>query len=234
MRTLASLEHYVVLSSADEVRVHQFIPGRWTAEVAGGEATLSVETDYPWQGQVRVSVAAAPGGGWGLGVRVPEWARTAEATVNGERVEASAREGWLSVSREWAVGDELVLELPLDVRFTRADPRVDVNRGAVAIERGPLVYCLEAVDNPGQRLDDVILDPSSDASLGKELSLLGGIATVAARGHRRDRAHTGWWPYRADARAADGAGGAIELTAVPYFVWGNREAGSMRVWVPAE
>jgi DUF1680 family protein len=234
MRTLASLEHYVVLSSADEVRVHQFIPGRWTADVAGGEATLSVQTGYPWQGQVRVRVDGTPGGTWGLGLRVPHWATTADATVNGESVQASPEEGWLTVSREWAVGDELVLELPLDVRFTRADPRVDADRGAVAVERGPLVYCLEAVDNPGQRLDDVVLDPTTAATLGEEPALLGGVPTVVARGRRRSRSTTGWWPYRADGETADGVEADLELTAVPYFVWGNRDEGAMRVWVPAE
>jgi uncharacterized protein len=232
MRTLASLEHYAVLSSADEVRVHQFIPGRWTAEVAGGEAGLTVQTDYPWRGQVRVSVDRAPGGTWALGLRVPHWAATAEATLNGQPVEARAQEGWLSLSHEWVVGDVLVLELPLDVRFTRADPRVDVDRGAVAVERGPLVYCLEAVDNPGQRLDDVVVDAAAAPVLGEEPSLLGGIPTVVARGRRREHPDTGWWPYRAEAgRAADDA---VELTAVPYFVWGNRDEGSMRVWVPTE
>jgi DUF1680 family protein len=233
MRTLASLEHYVVLTSADEVRVHQFIPGRWTAAVAGGEATLSVQTGYPWSGQVRVTVEAVPGGAWGLGLRIPEWATTAKAELNGEAVDAAAPEGWLSLSREWAVGDVLVLELPLDVRFTRADPRVDVDRAAVAVEWGPLVYCLEAVDNPGQRLDDVVLDPTAPATLGEEPALLGGVTTVVARGRRRERSDGGWWPYRADA-AADGSGVPIELTAVPYFVWGNRAEGSMRVWVPTE
>jgi DUF1680 family protein len=235
MRTLASLEHYVVLSSADEVRVHQFIPGRWTAAVAGGEATVSVETGYPWQGQVRVRVESAPGGTWRLGVRVPQWATGAEATVNGESVPSAPEEGWLSVARAWAAGDELVLELPLDVRFTRADPRVDADRGAVAVERGPLVYCLEAVDNPGQRLDDVVLDPTVAPTLGEEPSLLDGVPTVVARGRRRTRPATGWWPYRAEGGPAGGAAADdLELTAVPYFVWGNRTEGAMRVWVPAE
>ena len=233
MRTLASLEHYVVLGGADGVRVHQFVPGTWTAPVADGEATVSVQTEYPWQGQVRVRVDATPGGSFGLTVRVPHWAATLGATVAGEPVEATPQEGWLTVTRAWAPGEELVLDLPLDVRCTRADPRVDADRGAVAIERGPLVYCLEAVDNPGQRLDDVVVDASTAAALGQEPSLLGGVPTVVARGRHRDRPDQGWWPYRADGQPA-ALDGAVELTAVPYFVWGNREPGAMRVWVPAE
>ena len=158
MRTLASLEHYVVLSSADEIRVHQYIPGTYTAAVGGGAATLSVTTEYPWEGQVRIVIDSAPGEEWGLGVRVPHWAESASVQVNGEPATAEPEDGWLTVTRTWAAGDEFVLDLPLDVRFTYADPRVDAARGSVALERGPLVYCLEAVDNPGQRLDDIIID----------------------------------------------------------------------------
>ena len=74
MRTLASLEHYVVVSSADQIRVHQYIPGTYTAAVRGGDATLDVATEYPWEGQVRIRIDSAPSEDWGLGVCVPHWA----------------------------------------------------------------------------------------------------------------------------------------------------------------
>jgi len=148
MRTLASLEHYVVISSPNEVRVHQFIAGTYAAPVADGEAKLRVATDYPWDGAVQIVVESGPDQPWALGVRVPHWADGVTATVNGHRVAQTPAAGWLSITRTWAAGDELLLELPLAVRFTRADPRVDADRGAVALERGPLVYCLEASPAP--------------------------------------------------------------------------------------
>jgi DUF1680 family protein len=236
MRTLASLEHYVVLSSPDEVRVHQYITGTYAAAVAAGLARLGVETEYPWEGRVRVVVDSTPGGVWGLGLRIPHWADGSTLTVNGEQVTARPRDGWLTLTRQWSAGDELVLDLPLDVRFTWADSRVDATRGAVALERGPLVYCLEAVDNPGQRLDDIMIDTSSAPVVTHEGSLLGGVTTIRAEGVRRRRADTSWWPYSSCA-ADNGSGSQRQLTAllaVPYFVWGNREEGAMRVWIPAE
>jgi DUF1680 family protein len=236
MRTLASLEHYVVLSSDDEVRVHQYIPGIYAAAVGGGEATLRVETEYPWDGRVRIVTESTPGGSWGLVVRVPHWADGATLQVNGEAVSGTAVDGWLTVTREWSTDDELVLELPLDVRFTRADSRVDADRGAVALERGPLVYCLEAVDHPGERLDDIILDTASTPVAERDGELLGGVTTIRAQGARRVRQDGSWWPYPSVSAGDDApaAGEALTLAAVPYFVWGNRDEGAMRVWIPAE
>jgi DUF1680 family protein len=235
MRTLASLEHYVVLSNAEEIRVHQYIPGSYTAAVGDGAATLRVTTDYPWDGQVRIRVDAAPGQEWGLGVRVPHWAESASAQVNGEPATGEPSDGWLTVNRTWAAGDELVLELPLEVRFTYADPRVDADRGAVALERGPLVYCLEAVDNPNLRFDDLILDTASQPVAERRASLLGGVTVIAVQGRQRSRSNRSWWPYGSaapvSAPSADFA--TVALTAVPYFVWGNRAEGAMRVWTPA-
>ena len=233
MRTLASLEHYVVLGGADGLRVHQFVTGTWTATVGAGEATVSVRTGYPWDGEVRVRVEDSPGA-WGLSVRVPHWAPGATVTVNGDAVDAGAAEGWLTVTRTWQEGDELVLELPMEPRFTRADPRVDADRASVALERGPLVYCFEAVDNPGHRLDDVVLDAAAAVQVAStDDALPGDVVTLAAHGRVRPRPAEGWWPYADASTTEPGADETVTLTAVPYYVWGNRSEGAMRIWTPA-
>ena len=235
MRTLASLEHYVVLSSADEIRIHQYMPGRYAAAVGGGEASLRVDTDYPWEGQIRIVIEFAPGGVWGLGVRVPHWADGASVQINGQPATAEPQAGWLTITREWSAGEELVLDLPLTVRFTRADPRVDADRGAVALERGPLVYCLEAVDNLNQRLDDIIIDTESAPVAEHQANLLGGVTIIRAQGVQRPRANQSWWPYASEVQGSTAVPDPshIALSAVPYFVWGNRDEGAMRVWIPA-
>ena len=235
MRTLASLEHYVVLSCADEIRIHQYMPGRYAAAVGGGEASLRVDTDYPWEGQIRIVIEFAPGGVWGLGVRVPHWADGASVQINGQPAMAEPQAGWLTITREWSAGEELVLDLPLTVRFTRADPRVDADRGAVALERGPLVYCLEAVDNLNQRLDDIIVDTDSAPVAEHQANLLGGVTIIRAQGVQRPRANQSWWPYASEVQGSTAVPDPshIALSAVPYFVWGNRDEGAMRVWIPA-
>ena len=231
MRTLASLEHYAVIGNAEEVRVHQYMTGRFSAAPLGGEATLDIDTNYPWDGKVRVVVARAPGGVWALTVRVPPWALDATVDINGERHDAGAVHGWLQIRREWRQGDELVLELPLMPRFTRADPRVDADRGLVAVERGPLVYCVESVDQPGQRLDDIVIDPGSHPVVGDPVPALGGITTLGLAAERRRHDSTSWWPYSSDGSAPESATGRVSVTAIPYYAWGNREPGAVRVWL---
>ena len=124
-------------------------------------------------------------------------------------------------------------------RLTTADPRVDAARGCVAIERGPLVYCVEAADHPGQRLDDLVLDvggfrSTTDSTAG---GLPEAIVAVRAPATARARPTPSWWPYAtvgsSSGKAVTGAAEELELTAIPYFAWGNRGRGAMRIWLPA-
>ena len=233
MRTLASLEHYAVLGSDTRAVLHQYMSGRYAAGVAGGEVGMEVTTDYPWDGTVTVRVAEAPAGQWELALRVPHWAQQPTLTVNGTAVNTAPTDGWWVVGREWNNGDEVVLVLPLEPRFTVADPRLDVARGAVAVEYGPLVYCLEAVDNPGHRLDDLTVDTAVAPNVARVDVTLGGAATVRIASRVRPRTSASWWPYSlANAPARDELGKAVALIAVPYYTWGNREPGAMRIWVP--
>jgi DUF1680 family protein len=232
MRLLASLEHYVLLANDRTLALHQFMTGTFTAEVAGGAARLAVTTDYPWDGQVRVRVEDGPDAPWTLALRVPGWAEGASLTVNGKTVDGSAADGWWRVERPWAAGDEVLLHLPLEPRLTAADPRLDVARGCVAIERGPLVYCLEGVDHDGHRLDDLVLAADEPLSSAAEDDQLGPVVVVRGTGAVRDRPAAAWWPYGSPAEMAASPQKRTPLTAVPYFAWGNRADGAMRVWVP--
>jgi uncharacterized protein len=233
MRTLASLEHYVLLGSDARAVLHQYMTGRYAAAVAGGEVRMEVTTDYPWDGTVNVRVAEAPAGFWELALRVPHWAEKPTLTVNGATVDSAPAEGWWMVGRQWNDGDEVVLVLPFEPRFTEADPRLDAARGAVAIEYGPLVYCLEAVDNPGHRLDDLTIDRAVAPQVLDVYAPLGGVVTIRSRGRVRPRPRASWWPYRlAGVPASDDSGQTVPLTAVPYYSWGNRDPGAMRIWLP--
>jgi uncharacterized protein len=233
MRTLASLEHYVLLGSEARAALHQYMTGRYAAAVNGGEVRMEVTTDYPWDGTVTIRLAEAPAGPWELALRVPHWAEQPRLTINGTAVDSAPADGWWVVGRQWHADDEVVLLLPLEPRFTVADPRLDAARGAVAVEYGPLVYCLEAVDNPGHRLDDLTVDTAVAPKVASVDGTLGAAATIRTAGRVRPRTGASWWPYSlAGAPARDELGESVALTAVPYYAWGNRGPGAMRIWVP--
>ncbi|MFJ2889182.1 glycoside hydrolase family 127 protein [Streptomyces sp. NPDC087305] len=232
MRLLASLEHYLASGDEQGLQIHQFTTGRHSH----GGMSVRAETDYPWHGTIALTVEDTPDRPWTLSLRIPQWCREFRVQVGElsyDETDAPVDDGWLRLERAWAPGDSVVLELALEPRLTAADPRVDAVRGCAAIERGPLVYCLEQVDVPGGGLDDIVLDPTRPLAVKHRPDLLGGVTTVVAAGYRRNLAEDGsWWPYRAAGPEAAPAGDLVELTAIPYHAWANRQDGSMRVWLP--
>ncbi|MPY62380.1 glycoside hydrolase family 127 protein [Streptomyces spongiae] len=232
MRLLGSLEHYLATSGEGGLQIHQYATGRY----ADGPFAVRAETDYPWHGTIALTVEETPSDRpWTLSLRIPQWCREFRVRC-GERTydqtDAPVTGGWLRLERTWAPGDEVVLELGLEPRLTAADPRVDAVRGCVAIERGPLVHCLEQVDHPGGGLDDIVLDTTRPLAVKHRPDLLGGVTTVVAAGRRRHIPDAGWWPYTSGDTPAHQDGEPVELTAIPYYAWANREDGGMRVWLP--
>ncbi|MDH6622633.1 DUF1680 family protein [Streptomyces sp. LBL] len=240
MRLLAGLEHYLSSTDTQGLQVHQYVTGRYSGDLdSGTPVAVSARTDYPWQGAITLTVEESPADRpWTLSLRIPQWCRTYRVrcdTRTYDESDAPVTDGWLRLERPWATGDQVLLELDIEPRLTAADPRVDAVRGCVAIERGPLVYCLEQVDHPGGGLDDIVIDTAHPLGVKHRPDLLGGVTTVVAAGHRRQIPADGWWPYRSTDNAPDTAppsGEPVELTAVPYYVWANRQDGSMRVWLP--
>lgn len=232
MRTLASLPAYTATTHDRGVQLHQYATGTVTAPVPGGTAVLDIDTEYPWDGHIRIQVTRTPATDWELSVRIPAWADGARLTVDGDDIPVAA--GSLApVTRVWTAGTMIELMLPMDVRVTHADDRIDAVRGCVAIERGPLVYAVESYDQPpGLVVDDLSLIP--DASrIGTEFrpDLLGGVVVVTVPA--RAAAHSAQpWPYHPAENAVLTPGTEFTATFVPYHLWAHRGVGAMRVWVP--
>ncbi len=191
---------------------------------------LSVETDYPWSGKISMEVVSSPESPWTLSLRIPAWARA--ATIDGEPVAAGE---YAELTRNWSEGDRVSLEIDVAPRLTAPNPRIDAVRGCVAVERGPIVYCLEEHDLPdGVDLADVMITPAVEPVDSGPLADLGDFPTVALTGSIRNT--DGWQDaeYRdAHELSADGSASETRLLAVPYFAWANRNDGGMRVWIPA-
>ncbi len=242
MRLLASLEHYLTSTDGRGIQLHQYAQGIYRGDAFSAPVVVTVHTDYPWHGRIAVTIGATPvAEPWTLSLRIPQWCT--EFTLQGpgqddDETTAPPHDGWLHVTRAWTPGDQVVLELGLEPRLTRPDPRTDASRGCVAIERGPLVYCLELADHPGG-LDDIAIDTARPLVPKHRPDLLGGATTVLASGCRRAIPADGWWPYSSQSvnnvcrHDADRAvSSPVELTAIPYYAWANRGGGAMRVWIP--
>jgi len=221
-RTFAALAGYVATATDDGVQLHQLVPATIETHVAGGVVRLEVATRYPDDGAVVVRVLEAPDADWSLSVRVPAWAR-AGATLDGRPVDGAA-----AVARGRRAGDEVRLELPVGVRTTYPDARIDAVRGCVAFERGPLVLCLESADLPvGLEVDDVELaHPVARDEGGRPVVGLRRVVHDASA-----------WPYAGPAAVPGvvGAGdpaGSLVAALVPYHAWANRGPSTMRVWIP--
>ena len=236
MRLLASLGHYLATRSANGLQVHQYAPARIeTALEQGGRVTLRMETDYPWDGAVQITVEEADGSPWTLALRVPGWCEGASLRVDGEAaLSPQSEEGYLIVERAWQRGDVVRLDLPMAPRLTEAHPYVDATRGSVAIEYGPLVYCLEDADQAaGVSALDVEIDPRAPLRAVRRDDLLGGIVAVEAAGYATDTGPLAERLYAPYGTTAGLARRAVQLVAVPYALWANRGGGAMRVWIPA-
>jgi DUF1680 family protein len=232
MRTIASLGGYLATRSDAGIQLHQYTP----ATVRTGAATLAVDTRYPLDGAVEVSVLETADRPWTLALRVPGWCRGATVSVNGTPVPASAGpSGYLEIARQWRAGDRVALTLPMRARLTAAHPSADALRGAVAIERGPIVYCLESLDQPEGVdvnrvelcVDEPLHEQVLEGFLGEDPIL------VTATGLVRDDSGWAGAGWAALAELPPQAGRRVTLTAIPYHLWANRGPSVMRVFVPA-
>ncbi|MBI3959405.1 MAG: glycoside hydrolase family 127 protein [Chloroflexi bacterium] len=225
VRFIASLPGYVYASDADSLYVNLFVAGEGRVEMGGQSVRLRQETNYPWQGRVRLRVDPARRAEFALRVRIPGWATIRPVpsdlyrfldvsdaapalTVNGETVTPALEKGYAVLRRVWQPGDVVELALPLPVRRVLCHEAVEGNRGRAALMRGPLIYCVEGVDNGGSVAD---LSLADDAPLTVEHrpELLNGVTVIRGEG-------------------------AQPFTAIPYYAWSHRGAGEMAVWIERE
>ncbi|KQR11993.1 glycoside hydrolase family 127 protein [Cellulomonas sp. Leaf334] len=219
-RTLASLAAYVATTDDDGLQLHQYAPTRIRTTLSDGRRVeLDVETAYPTDGVVRVSVATTEDRPWTLTLRVPSWADGAELRTP-EGVQP-ATPGTVSVHRRFTAGDVVELRLPMQPRVSSPDPRIDAVRGCVVVERGPEVLALESVDLGGTDVSVVRLD--LDAGLREVDGQV--LATLVTDAPADDL-----WPYGSPPAHPDQP--RTEAPLIAYHDWANRGPSTMRVWLP--
>jgi hypothetical protein len=216
MRTFASWEQHLATADDDGIQLRQYAAAELGADLGAGPVRLRVDTDYPWSGEIAVTVVETPAAPWTLSLRVPGWCDSASVHVAGagrEAVPAGART--VELRRAWTAGDVVWLTLDMPVRVTRPHPRVDAIRGCVALERGPLVYAVETADVPaGTELEDIRVDADVRPTEVARDDLPGAPVGLSV------------------SASLASTGAAIEVGAIPYFTWAHRSVEAMRVWIP--
>jgi len=227
---VAGISRWVYAKDDSGIYVNQFIGSSVTTNLEGKKVTIKQETDYPWDGTVKLTVIPERTVKFNLSIRIPGWVRSErlfpsdiylfednktegwELCVNGEPVEEKIlKKGYLQISRKWKQGDIVELKLPMLVRRIYSNPNIDATRGMVALMRGPVLYCLEGADNDFSVIETA-LTPDSEFDYEYDEDLLGGV--IILRGN-----------------AVNSENEPVRFTAIPYYAWQNRGIHEMTVWL---
>ncbi|MCL6533369.1 MAG: glycoside hydrolase family 127 protein [Armatimonadetes bacterium] len=226
-RLIASLGGYLYAQTESDLWVNLYVESRAKLSLAGREAVLQVRTNYPWDGTIEVQVVEGVPLEFGLHLRIPDWCAQPRLTLNGKPLPLEIQKGYAVVRRLWQPEDRLALELPMTPLFMEAHPRVEADRWQVAIQRGPLVYCLEEIDQSAP-LERMAVDTTSPLRYRWEPNLLNGIGVIEGGAVVLDD-DSAWGNrlYRPLARRQ-----RATFRAIPYYAWHNRQPCPMRVWMP--
>ncbi|WP_353331344.1 glycoside hydrolase family 127 protein [Bacteroides sedimenti] len=204
-RLLPSIGNYIYATSNDAVWVNLYIGSETIIPIRGNNIKFIQTTDYPWNGDVQIKIETEQKTPFSVKLRVPGWCKNYSLLVNGKRVNAQNDKQYLLIKRTWKSGDIIQFSMDMPVEVVEADPRVKANIGKRALQRGPIVYCLEECDNPDFVNCRLSKQTTYTSVFNKEL--LGGVATISAT-NKDNTYHF-----------------------VPYYAWDNRKPGKMKVWV---
>lgn len=237
-RLLPSIPGYVYAQNSNNVYVNLFINSSTDMSVEGKKVSITQENNYPWGGDLKFKINPASSFNFSLMVRIPGWARNEEipsdlysfknssaakpvVTINGEPVTYTMQNGYAMINRNWKKNDLVEVKLPMEVQRIVANAKVKNNVGRVALQRGPLVYCAEWVDNNG-KASNLILPSEAPFTTEYKADLLNGVVVIKSN---------------VPAILLDSKGENITTTrqpffAIPYYAWANRGKGEMQVWFP--
>jgi DUF1680 family protein len=238
VRFMPSLPSLAYAVEGADLYVNQFINSRVDLDLDGRRVTVEQQSSYPWDGLIRLTVSPAEAGVFRLKLRIPDWARgriegglyrfedgvelsPVVFKLNGEPVEASEDRGYAVIEREWRAADSVTMELPMDVRRVRARDEVAGNEGRVAVQRGPLVYCIEGVDHDGGVVMDLMLEDDAAFEVVARDDFQRGLKELRGSARRVSR----------DAGGEPRVGEEVPLRMIPYFAWAHRGATPMQVWL---
>ena len=196
------------MTKQNELFINLFVGSETKIKLGETQVTVSQETFYPYDGTVVININPALPVDGKINIRVPEWCKKYSVQLNEKPIKNSkVEDGYLSFSRKWTEGDKIILKMDMPVEIVASDPHVKTNIGKRALQRGPLVYAAEQVDNPGIDLDKIKLSAKNKFTIADAEGQLKGIKKIQT------------------------TVGKNKITFIPYYAWDNREAGKMLVWM---
>jgi len=237
-RFLPAIPGYIYAASEKNLFVNLFISNEAEINMGPDIIKITQETDFPWDGKLRMTVNPGKTSSFTVNIRIPGWAgneavpgglytftdKQAEKTViyvNGEKYRAQVTKGYAALKRKWKNGDIIEVKFPFNVRRLNADPRVKDDAGKTAYQRGPVIYCAEWPDNNTGNVRNLVVDTTATPSVRYDSDLPGGTAVITVRGYQLIKNDDGSLIQ----------GDTEEITLIPYALWNNRGPGEMRVWL---
>ena len=228
VRFVPQVGGYFYATTEDSLWVNLYAANRATVSVAGQTVSICQESDFPWDGHIKLTIEPTTSNNFRLCLRHPDWSSQVDLLVNDDRLRdlPANKNGYFELARIWQPGDTVEVNFNMSAQRIVTNPQVKSNLGKVALCRGPMIYCLEAIDNEGSTRD-IALPRTNQLEASFESDLLGGVTVL--RGAANRRGSTEWENQLYQTTEADRD---IQIMAIPYFAWDSRQAGQMTVWLP--
>jgi DUF1680 family protein len=229
LKLMGALPSCIYSQDQDAVFVNLFVGSQVKLSLDGTRVTLRQTTRYPWAGEIQLLVEPEKEAEFAIHLRLPGWCREPRLKLNDKPIVAIEKvHGYARLRRKWQRGDVIDLTLPMPVRRIKVHPKVEADIGRVALQRGPIVYCLEAVDNGGQ-VRNLVIPPAAQFTTEHRRDFLGGVTVVKGPALALQQIE---WPETLYV-SSDSVPGVAEsdFTAIPYFANSNRQPGDMLVWM---
>jgi len=229
-RTLTSFPGYMYATSKDGIYINLFENSEANLKYKKSEVKITQETEYPWDGKMKIIVSSATDEVFSLFLRKPNWVDNYNISVDGEKIEVKEEKGFLRLEKNWNGNHEIELDFPMTIKYIESHPFVRENIEKVAIKRGPLVYCAEKADNKDDDVWNYIIN--LNGKFEQENSKIGSkrIIKLKVQGYFEEIKDWEGRLYK-QLRNGDMETKEIKMTLVPYFSWANREEGPMNVWL---
>lgn len=225
-RLIASVASYFTSKSKDEFVFHLYGGVETTVSLSGVNVLIKETSNYPWNGDITIHVEPETHCEFLLSLRIPYWCSSAKVTVNGEDCESSIERGYFKIHRNWKIGDEVKLYLKMEPQRIYSNPNVNENLGRVALQCGPLIYCIEQNDHQ-DGLDMIRISPEAKLRLEVKDGDLGMVNLIKTTGSAIDTSDWSSELYRNKKHNEV----SVNVTAVPYYLWCNRGPNKMKVWI---